>query len=214
MTSDLTSHGTGPTLKPSQLRMLKIIFAKGAEDGSRTLSKWLRSGIRLVVDDVSQVPLLEATRLLGGDEEVVTACVMSLSGQLRGYLILAFGQESGLALVDMLLRREIGTTTEWGEMERSAALETANILGCAYLNSLRTHLPDLRQHSELIPSPPELLQDYGASLLESLLIQQAMVSDQVLLIRTEFTRDKTHLHWNLLLVPDLESLGEIAAALD
>ena len=35
----------------------------------------------------------------------------------------------------------IGTATEWGELEQSAAMETTNIVGCAYLNALAAHLP-------------------------------------------------------------------------
>ena len=48
----------------------------------------------------------------------------------------ASNDASGLALADLLLGRKVGTSTGWTEYERSAALETANIVGCAYLNAL------------------------------------------------------------------------------
>ena len=200
-------------LTPSQLRMLQIIFAKGAEDASRTLSKWLRSGVRLSVDAVEQVPLRVATGMLGPDDSMVIACAMGLTGKLRGTLVVAFEQESGLALADILMGRPLGTSRQWGELERSAALETTNIVGCAYLNSLSSHLPDSCGPGEMIPSPPELHQDFAASLLETLLMEQALVSDQVLVIRSQFTRDQTQLCWHLMLVPDLESLGQVVGAL-
>ena len=204
----------GTNLSAEQLRMLKIIFAKGAEDASRTLSKWLRSGIRLTVDEVEQVPLVEATELLGISDALITSCVMGLSGRWTGKLIIAFEDRSGLALVDMLTMRPLGSSVEWGEMECSAALETANILGCAYLNSLANHLPGQQGGAaEIVPSPPAFLRDYAASVLEAALMEQAAVSDDVLLIRTQFTRDSTQLSWHLFFVPDPDSLTEIVRCL-
>lgn len=205
---------TGKLLSPAQLRLLEVIFAKGAEDASRTLSKWLRGGIRLTVDEVQQVPIHDATEILGISDTVLTACVMSLEGRWTGKLLIAFEDESGRALVDMLMGRPLGTCAGWGEMEQSAAAETANILGCAYLNSLNAHMPSgTNAVAELVPSPPMVLQDFASSLIESALMEQAVVSDQVLLIRTQFTRDATQLSWHLLFVPDPEALAEIVDAL-
>ncbi|MFO0946083.1 MAG: chemotaxis protein CheC [Planctomycetota bacterium] len=206
---------TGKLFTPSQLRLLEVIFAKGAEDASRTLSKWLRGGIRLTVDEVQEVPVQEATEILGITDAILTACVMGLRGRWTGKLLIAFEDESGRALVDMLLGRPLGTCAVWGEMEQSAAAETANILGCAYLNSLNSHMPSrTAESSELYPTPPVVLQDYASSLIEASLMEQAMVSDQVLLIRTQFTRDATQLSWHLLFVPDPGALSEIIDALD
>lgn len=199
----------------TQLRMLTIILSKGAEDASRSLSKWLRSGIRLTVDEVLQVPATEAIHCIGPADSQVTACVMTLGGRWTGKLIIAFEEESGLALVDMLLSRPLGTSKNWGELEESAALETGNILACAYLNSLTAHLPvRSSEHPELLPSPPILLTDFAGSLLEAALMEQAMVSDRLLLVRTQFSRDETQLRWHLFLIPDPEALTEIKASLE
>jgi chemotaxis protein CheC len=109
--------------------------------------------------------------------------------------------------------RPAGTSTEWTELEQSAARETTNILGCAYLNSLVGHLPSFGEDAELIPSPPELQRDYAASLFEALFMDQLMVSDQVLLVRTEFERNGMKLHWQLILLPDLTSFEQIVHSL-
>ena len=50
---------------------------------------------------------------------------------LDGQILLVFEDAAGLALADLLLRQPLGTSTAWGELERSAADETANIVGCA-----------------------------------------------------------------------------------
>ena len=56
---------------------------------------------------------------------------MGLSGPLGGQILLVFEDRAGLALADLLLHQPVGTTTEWTELERSAAQETTNIVGCA-----------------------------------------------------------------------------------
>ena len=49
---------------------------------------------------------------------------------------------AGLALADLLLGRPAGSGTAWGEVEESATLETANIVGCAYLGAIAAALVD------------------------------------------------------------------------
>ena len=118
---------------------------------------------------------------------------MGLTGRLTGLILLVFEDRSGLALVDLLMRQPVGTTISWGEIEQSAAKETTNIIGCAYINALAAHLPsslspssDLAEKtgtngSELIPTPPTFVQEFAGSLLQFALMEQALELDQVLL---------------------------------
>ena len=93
-------------------------------------------------------------------------------------------------------------------------METANIVGCAYLNSLSAHLPAPGgAAAPLVPSPPTFRHEFAGSLLEFALMEQAMRSDRLLLARTRFESEAMELDWSLLLVPSGESLAAIAAAL-
>ena len=108
---------------------------------------------------------------------------------------------------NLLLDRPRGTAQEWNEMEISAALETANIVCCAYLNSLTRVLPPSDQGpSELLPAPPRLSREFAESLVQFALMGQAVVTDQVLLAQTQFHIDETPVDWTLLFVPDAESM--------
>lgn len=204
----------GIALSKHQLRLLNVAFANGAEDASRSLSKWLRRGIRLTVHSVEQMSLSQATQILGPADELVTSCTVGLQGPLSGKMVLACGDEAGRAIVDFLLDLPLGSTQTWGNVEQSALMETANILICAYVTSLRGHLPDQPGASLVLPSPPQFAQDYAGSLLQSLLIEQAMQGDLALVINTRFERDETALAWQLLMVPEQESLAKLVAHLD
>ena len=195
-------------------RFLQAVFERGAEGASTALSKWLGTEVRLTVSGIDQVELAEASEALGPPEGLVAACAMGLTGPLGGSVLLAFEDRAGLALADLLLNRPVGTAVEWGELEQSAAKETANIVGCAYLNALAAHLPS-GPADELAPTPPRFLREFAGSLLEFALMEQAMEFDRVLLARAAFDagRADLDLNWTLLLLPDRRSLPALTESL-
>jgi chemotaxis protein CheC len=207
-----------PSLSDDQKRQLAAIFGRGAADASEALSRWLGRPVRVVVGSVDQLDLAEASQVLGPGDTLVAACPMELSGVLTGQLILVFEDRSGLATVDLLLQQPIGTTVAWGELEQSAAKETANIVGCAYLNSLAAHLPAPATDpggstGSLLPGPPGFRHEFAASLLQFALMDQAAVSDQLLAITNTFSTEGTRLDWSLLFVPSGASLETLRASL-
>lgn len=206
-------------------REIQLSFEQGAESASRALSGWIERPVRLTVGDVALVDLIDATGILGDPDAPVAACAMGLSnGRLSGQVILVFKDRAGFALVDQLMRQPLGTTTTWGEIERSAAQETTNILGCAFLNALGEHLaadagPNADGPSaDLIPSPPSFFHEFAGSLLQFALADQAMELGQVLVIRSRFAVEPldsaADLNWTLLFVPSGASLRALAGAFD
>jgi chemotaxis protein CheC len=194
--------------------LLTVAFDRGAEDASLALARWLSRPVRLEVSAVEQVSLEEASEVLGPGETLVVACAMEMHGALDGQLLLVFEERSGLALVDMLLGQAPGTTTEWGELEQSAAKETANIVGCAYLNSLAAHLPTVdAEPGALVPGPPSFHVEFAASLLEFVLMDQAITGDRLLLFKSRFTAEQAALDWSLLFVPGASAFGGLLASL-
>lgn len=191
--------------------MLQTIFELGAERASQSLSLWLGHHIRLSISAVYEVDLTEVSDLLGPGETLVASCVMGLSGCLSGSLLLVFEDASGLALADLVLQRPLGTASEWGELEQSAAMETANIVGCAFLNSLAAHLPGVSGTAAgaLVPSPPLFRHEFAASLLEFAVMDQALGADRVLLVRSRFEADSGDLNWSLVFVPGGDSLATL-----
>jgi chemotaxis protein CheC len=209
-----------PILTDAQRHLLRMIFDRGAESASLALSKWLGQEVRLAISEVELIELARASELLGPEESLVAACTMGLTGRLTGWILLVFEDRSGLALADLLLQQPVGTTTTWGELEQSAAKETTNIVGCAYLNALAAHLPGTEAGAgaganELIPTPPTFVREFAGSLIEFALMEQALELDQILLIHTEFAagRQGLSLNWTLLFVPSRDALHVLAASL-
>jgi chemotaxis protein CheC len=212
----------GFILTAAQRHLLRMIFDRGSEGASLALSKWLGADVHLTISEVELVELERAAELLGPPDALVAACAMGLTGRLTGSILLVFEDRSGLALVDMLMHQPVGTTTSWGELEQSAAKETTNIVGCAYVNALAAHLPGMgtaevsdSDAGELVPTPPTFLHEFAGSLLEFALMEQALELDQVLLIHSEFAggRPGLNLNWTLLFIPSRAALEALAASL-
>ena len=142
-------------LSESQLQHLAEALHLGSQLASRAMATWLSIPSVLEFDSVDQLPITDAADVLGDPDQTLCFCSMEITGSLTGQIILAFDDSSGLSLADLILDHPVGMATDWGEVETSAALETANIIGCAYLNALAK---DLTKRSgdtlNLLPSPP------------------------------------------------------------
>lgn len=196
-------------LTPSQLQPLRHWFHQGAKEASSAFSKWTGKRCMICVEALDQMPLADAAGKLSLEGEAICFCALQVSGLFSGQLIFGFDDASGLALADLLLNQAIGTSTDWHEMATSAALETTNIIGCAFLNALAKELPKVDDSSALLPSPPSFARDFPESFLEFALVEQAMVSNHVLLASTVFHIDESPVNWNLLYIPGLEFMRQL-----
>ena len=195
-----------PPFSQAQLAVLRSVLHEGSLDASRGLADWIGKPSVIEIDALEQLSLAEATGWLttaGHPQgEPICFCVATMSGVLTGQLILAFDDDNGLALAGLLLDDRVSGQQEWTEMAVSAALETANILCCAYLNSLWKQMAATGGSGGLLPSPPAFHRDYAESVLQFALMSQAMQRDHVILAKTRFEIDDAALHWTLLFVPD------------
>jgi chemotaxis protein CheC len=179
---------------------LESVLRKAADEASASLSKWLGRPTRIGVREVTALPLDRAVTMLGAGDAVLCVCAMHVAGALPGVLALATDDASGLALADLLLGRACGTSTEWGEIERSAAAETTNIIGCAYLNAVAADAEGSADAPPLVPSPPWFVRDFPEAVMGGIVMTQA-ASDAVFLTRTEFDIEDSAIRCSLVFVP-------------
>ena len=197
-------------LNEFQLTSLQASLHQGSASASETLAKWIGKPAVIEIDSLEQLPLEDATGTLADGDQPICYCSMTIQGVFTCEMILVFDDASGLALADMLLEQPRGTTQSWTELATSAALETTNILCCAYLNSLSERFSDVQSSTELVPQPPRFNREFAESLMQFALMSQAMEFDNVILAKTRFTIDKTPVNWTLLFVPDAETMSRFS----
>lgn len=188
----------------TQSPLLEIAKAS-ALGASEALSRWIGGEAKVSACEAGLYDLTEATGLLGPEDDLVAACAMDIEGGISGKLCLVFEDRAGLALVDVLLGQPAGVARTWGDLERSAVMETANIVGCAFLNSLAGFATQTKSSAGLesiTPSPPSFRHEFAASLLEFALMDQAMTGDRPLVVVVRFAMEGADAAWSLLLVPD------------
>jgi len=187
------------------------LFRRAAEGASAALSAWLGRPARIAIGEVRRVPLDEAVALLGPAEAPVVACPMQITGVVPGVLLLACDDASGLALAALLVGRQAAATDTWNELTESAAVETANIIGCAYLNALvaaaETSAGAAAPGTALLPSPPWFMRDYAGAVMEAVVMTQAAVAAEIFLTHTDFVIEDSPITCSLLFVPAADGPG-------
>lgn len=202
------------TFDSRQVERLTCALHQGAANGSTALANWLSVPSVVRIESVDQCALEKATGVLRDSGEAVCMCVMHMQGTLAGQMILAFDDVSGLELADRVIGQPLGTAGEWGQVEISAALESMNIVGCAYLNGIADYFSEGRTEPvELIPSPPTFLRDFTESLLEVAFMEQAMSGDRAIFARVRFETAGNPANWTFLLIPDPPSLVRLSQLL-
>ena len=153
-------------LMPEQLDILKEIGSIGAANSATALSQLL---CKKVAINVPQVKLLGAeqlfeSRFLTEPDEIGIAASSNILGTLNGGMLVLFTQKSALLMIDILMRRKIGTTQFFNIMDASALSECSSILCCSYLNAITEFLGLYR----LVPSINQIYMDRIENLMKSL----------------------------------------------
>lgn len=196
-------------LKELQLDALREVENIGAGHAATALSQMLNRQVMISVPRIAVTRLEEVADLLGDPGEVVAAILLHMLGDLTGRTLLVFPEPAAKRLCDLLLRRQLGTTQQFGMLEQSSLKEAGNILCGAYMNALSAFMGMM-----LLPSVPSLVIDSSAAVLTSTYLNFGSDRDFVFCVETRFTfsTDEEELAGYFLLVPDFASLRAILQA--
>ena len=197
-------------LKESQLDAMREVANIGAGHAATALSQMTNRKIMITVPRVNMRPLEEASDIVGTPDQVTAAVLMHMMGDLTGRALLMFPEGAAKTLCDFLLRRELGTTQTFGEMERSSIKEAGNILASAYLNALSDFMGMM-----LVPSVPSLVIDLNGAVLTSAHLNFGHDRDYAFCVETSFRVEGApdQMGGHFLLLPDLASLRSIFDAI-
>lgn len=183
---------------------LHTVAVNGSYNASRALSKWFKRGVRLTSDGFSSISVTDASSIIGTPDAPIAAIHLPLCGDLTGHMLLAFPKEVGLSLVDIMMQVPDGTAKEFGELEQSCLQETGNIVCSAYANSLSSWLG---LHIE--PAVPTFGYDMACAIVDPLLMEAVIDSDEVLVAMTDFQMDGQKMQWAMLLLPTGDSIAKM-----
>ena len=193
-------------LNPLQLDALKELGNIGAGNSATALSQIISKKIDMSVPRVKVYSIYEIPELFGGSENIVVGVLLRMFGDMQGSLMFLLDEESARKLLsDMMLGQEVGNLTD--ELPMSAMMEVGDIISSSYLNAL-----SFFSNLTIIPSTPAFAYDMAGAILGTILYEVSELSDQVLLIETDFLGNGEAIRGHFFVLPDLPSLGILLKA--
>jgi chemotaxis protein CheC len=190
------------------LDALREVGNIGAGNAMTALATMVDHRVDMSVPQVGVVSLGEFTQMAGGPEASAVGVYMPVTGDAPGHVAFLLSEESACRLTDELLGRELGTTTDLGEIERSALTEIGNIMASSYLIAI-CELTGLNLYS----SPPALAVDMTAAILSTIAAAFASLDDQALTVTTRIREGLGKVDGFFIFVPESGSLSAILRAL-
>ena len=170
------------TLSKFQLDALVEVGNIGMGHAANSLSKMLTRKVQMTVPYINFLPVERLTEMFGNVEALVAGVYLEISGDARGKVLLLFPRDSALALADIIMNREVGSTTILSQIDQSALMEVGNILIGSYLTALNDFTGlKLRQ------SVPKLAFDMIGAVMDFLIIEISSVAEEALVIETQLT---------------------------
>lgn len=190
------------SLSVKQLDALKELGNIGAGNAATALSQILNKKVDMSVPRVKVYPLEEIPELFGGSENIVVGVLLRMFGDMQGSLMFLLDEESAYKLLDMMMITDIESVTN--EIAMSAIMEVGNIISSSYLNSL-----SFFSNLTIVPSTPGFAYDMAGAILGAILFEIGELSNQVLLIETDFLGNGEAIKGHFFVLPDLNSLGTL-----
>lgn len=166
------------TMADAQLRGL---LQAAMEHAAHGLSDMTGRAITIDAPRVEKLPINQVVTHAGSPEMEIVGIYLLASGDFAGQVILMLPLAEALYLVDLLLGVPPGTTTELGDLERSALAEAGNLTTSYFLNEIAAHTTVSSR-----PSPPAVLVDMLGAVMDVVTTPVASFTDVLMIAETIF----------------------------
>ncbi len=171
-------------LSEEEADMLAEVGNIGAGHASNALSQLIGHSVEISVPSVKVISLEEIPERTDLGDELVIGLYIPVSGDVEGGVLLIIPRRDATKIADMMMGRELGSTTKLDEMDESSLKELGNILVGNSLTALSAFLGmDLEEHV------PQIAEGPGISIIDSIAVEfmenkdEEIEIDQVLRIK-------------------------------
>lgn len=205
----MQENNSNSTEKDIEFDVLTEIGNIGAGNATTALSQLINARIDMCVPKVDLLGFSELAEIVGGAETLVAGILLSLEGDVDGMMLFVLESSAAHLLVDQLMGCVSGGNKgHFSEMEESALMEIGNIIAGAYLSSI-SELTNMK----ITSSVPYLSVDMAGAILSVPAIEFGKLGDKALLIESKFKDLDVDISGYFILIPTLESYGQILTSL-
>lgn len=188
-----------------QLDALKEIMNIGGGQAATTISQMVGSVIKMRVPEVDILSYDELYCQVMSDNQEVYAVLSSISGPLNGAMLFVLTEPAAKKLAGLMM----GTEQVLEEkMIVSAVSELTNIVSSSFLITIGGLLGQV-----LLPEVPLSLFDVFGAIISSAYMEYEQYSDEIMVIRNEFSYDSNYLEASLYFIPEIGVIDQVIKSL-
>ncbi|MDR2570795.1 MAG: chemotaxis protein CheC [Oscillospiraceae bacterium] len=188
--------------------VLREIANIGSGNAASSLSRMIGHKVNINIPEISIKGFNEATEILGGPETIMVGTLLFLTEGINGMMMFLLPIDVVCDLVNMLMFTDIKSHEEIDEMGYSVIQECSNIMSASFVTAI-AEMTDM----VIDISPPEATLDMLGSIMSVPSISFADIGDSILLMTNELEIDGKKTSANVLLLPDMPSLGKLMSSL-
>ncbi len=190
-------------------RALKLVANLAIDKASQVLSKMVKAGARIDVENVALVDITEATeKIMRTEEGEVVGAFVDLIGDMPFKFLFYVDAQDSLTLTDLILRRELGTSKKFDLYVTSSVQELGNILASAVTNVFATDF-----QIKMRPSPPRVVHDYTSTVFGEYIMEAAADQNEILMIESQFKVVRMNIKCRMFLLPQGDAQKELSTLL-
>lgn len=190
----------------NMLDALKELANIGIGNAVTSLSQLLgEEKINMDIPVATLVPLQDVPEFLGEDEIPVAGVYIKATGDVDLTVLFVLSLDSAANLITNLIP---GTKGGLDQMGISVLIEVGNILTGSYLNAV-----SLMTGLQLLPSPPQIAVDMSGAIISTVVAENQLIDDEVVLLQTTLSTMESRIDGNILILPDGGALEKIFSLL-
>ena len=190
------------------LDVLQELANIGSGNAASSLSRMIGQSVNIQIPEITIKGFNEAIEILGGPETIMVGTLLFLSEGIDGMIMFLLPIDVVCDLVNMLMFTEIKSHEEIDEMGYSVINECSNIMSASFVTAI-AEMTDM----VIDISPPEATLDMLGSIMSVPSIYFADIGDSLLLMKNELEIEGKKTSANVLLLPDMPSLGKLMSSL-
>jgi len=175
------------------------LVAGGITHAISGLSEMVGQPVRTTFLAPRTLPAAAVSTLVGDPEDQMVAIHLGVEGEASGHIMVAFQPQTAVDLLGLLLGEKPSLEEGFSELEVSAMGEMGNIMGAYFLSALG----DVT-NVELRPTPPTVMMDMAAAVIDAAVADLMMYADDVLVVDTRFGTTDQQIRGVFLVLPNPE----------
>lgn len=188
-------------LSAMELDVLKEIGSIGTASAATALSGIVNREIRMTIPEVTILGYDASIRKLGDPEELVSAVLVHMSGDMKGCMLFVIKKPLIDVFMSSLLNEKVDNLLQLGEMEVSAINEIGNIMISSYINAMSSLIG-----VSIDLSVPGIAVNMLGGILSVPIAEFGYTSDKLMMINGNFVIEDRIYDSNILMLPEIESL--------